>query len=77
MHKKFNKSFKIKSMMNYLSLLILVLTIYFSKNASEPNFSFISETMNDSKDPKYSDLKEWLNKLIIELPNDLIKEETK
>ena len=64
-------------MMHYLSLFILFLNFYFSINNSESIFSFISESMNDDRDPKYSDLKEWLGKLIIDLPNDLIKEETK
>ena len=64
-------------MAHNIAIIILLLTIFFSVNNLEPNFPFISEEMNDDQNPKYSDLKEWLNKLIIELPNDLIKEETK
>ena len=64
-------------MAHNIAIIILFLTIFFSVNNLEPNFPFISEEMNDDQNPKYSDLKEWLNKLIIELPNDLIKEETK
>ena len=65
-------------MTQYLFLIILVLIIYFSgTNNLELNPSFISQRMNANENPKYSDLKEWLNKLVIDLPNDLIKEETK
>ena len=63
-------------MASYISIIILVLSISFSSNILESNFSFIYQGINDDKNPKYNDLKEWLNKLVINLPNDLIKEET-
>ena len=57
-----------------LSLIILTITYYLSTPKNISDFSFLANIINDEKS---GNLREWLSKLIIDLPNDLIKEETK
>ena len=56
-----------------LSLIILNITYYFSLQKNISDFSIISHIIQDEYN---SNLREWLSKLIIDLPNDLIKDET-
>ena len=56
-----------------LSLIILTITLYFSLQKNISDISIISKIIDDEST---SNLREWLSKLIIELPNDLIKDET-
>ena len=58
-----------------LSFIIFIITLFFSfQKRAKPTISIIPL---DLIDEKTSNLREWLNKLVINLPNDLIKEETK
>ena len=66
-------------MIHYLfSLILISLTFYFSKQI-EPNseISLNSTQLKAEENPNYSKLREWLGKLVIDLPNELIEEETK
>jgi len=59
----------------YIYLLIISLTLTFiSPKDFESNLPFIFYKLNDNTNS--SSLREWIGKLVIDLPNDLIKEET-
>ena len=59
----------------YIYLLIFSLTLNFiNAKGFESNLPFIFPKLNDNTNS--SSLREWLGKLVIDLPNDLIKEET-
>ena len=59
----------------YIYLLIVSLTLNFiNAKGFESNLPFIFPKLNDNTNS--SSLREWLGKLIIDLPNDLIKQET-
>ena len=59
----------------YIYLLIFSLTLNFiNTKGFESNLPFIFPKLNDNTNS--SSLREWLGKLVIDLPNDLIKEET-
>ena len=57
-----------------LSLIILTITFYLSLQKNISDISIISDIIDEENT---SNLREWLSKLIIDLPNDLIKDETK
>ena len=59
----------------YIYLLIVSLTLNFiNSKGFESNLAFIFPELNDNTNS--SSLREWLGKLVIDLPNDLIKKET-
>jgi len=60
----------------FFSLIILTLTYYSSnqKNIDSDLFNTPKNIKDDN--PNFNNLKEWLYKLIIEIPNDIIKVET-
>ena len=59
----------------YIYLLIVSLTLNFiNTNRIESNLPFIFPKFNDNTNS--SSLRDWLGKLVIDLPNDLIKKET-
>ena len=61
---------------SFLSILILVLTYYFSNQKNiESDIIFLSSKLKD-KNPNYSNLKEWLNQLVIDIPNELLENTT-
>ena len=53
--------------------LLIIVCCFSTENNLTLNISNISSLINDVD---YCNLKEWLNQLIIDIPNDLIKEET-
>ena len=62
--------------LNYLSLIVLTYICYFTKQI-EVDYDLLNALkMIMAKETEYSNLREWLKKLIIELPNDMIKNET-
>ena len=63
-------------MSSFLSFFILVLSYYFSTQKSiESDILFLSSQLGD-KNPNYGNLKEWLNHLVIEIPNELLDNTT-
>ena len=63
--------------LNYLSLIVLTYICYFTNQIELDSELKNTLKMLIAKETEYSNLREWLKKLIIELPNDLIKNETK
>ena len=65
-------------MTHSISLILISLTLYFSAQ-TELNtvISLNSNEIQIEGNPNYSNLREWLAQLIIDLPNELIEEETK
>ena len=65
-------------MTHFISLVLVSLTLYFSSQ-TELNtlISLNSNEIQIEDTPNYSKLREWLAQLIIDLPNELIEEETK
>lgn len=61
---------------HFLSLVIFVLTIYFSNQIITEEIPFIFEKMLKDDEPSHGNLREWLKKLIFDLPNDIIKNKT-
>ena len=64
-------------MTHLISLILISLTLYFSTQ-NELN-SVISLNLNETQvedDSNYSNLREWLGQLIIDIPNELIEKET-
>ena len=61
------------------SFFIIFVNFYCSaqKNIIEEAFKNVSNKINEELEPDYGNLKEWLHELVIDLPNELIKEETK
>ena len=60
----------------FFSLIILTLT-YYSSNQKKIDSDLFNTPKNIKDDnPNFNNLKEWLYKLIIEIPNDIIKVET-
>ena len=62
---------------NFLSLIVLTYICYFTNQIELDSELKNTLKMLIAKETEYSNLREWLKKLIIELPNDLIKNETK
>ena len=59
----------------YIYLLIISLTLKtISTKGFESNLPFIFPKLNDNTNS--SSLRDWLGKLVIDIPNELIKEET-
>ena len=63
--------------LNFLSLIILTYICYFTNQIEVDSNLLNTIKMLIDKETEYSNLREWLKKLIIELPNDMIKNETK
>ena len=60
----------------FLSLIILVLALCFSNSKSPESEKLINLIKEDYQNTNSSTLREWLYQLVIDLPNDLIKEKT-
>ena len=57
----------------FLSIIILMLTYYFSSQKNiESHTSFLFSKLAE-QNPDYSNLKEWLNQLVVDIPNELIE----
>ena len=57
----------------FLSIIILILTFYFSSQKNiESHISFLSSQLAE-QNPDYTNLKEWLNQLVVDIPNELIE----
>ena len=57
----------------FFSIIILILTFYFSSQKNiESHISFLSSQLAD-QNPDYTNLKEWLNQLVVDIPNELIE----
>ena len=63
-------------LIHFLSLVIFALTIYFSNQIITEEIPFIFEKMLKDDEPSHGNLREWLKKLIFDLPNDIIKNKT-
>jgi hypothetical protein len=62
---------------NCISLTVLICIWFFSnQKQTESILTDILKKFN-YKEPEYCKLREWLEKLVIDLPNDIIVEETK
>ena len=60
------------------ALFILIQSVYILKSFQNIQYSILNNLFKENKFPNKPDLylREWLNKLTIDLPNDLIKNET-
>jgi len=57
----------------FFSIIILILTFYFSSQKNiESHISFLSSQLAD-QNPDYTNLKEWLNQLVVDIPNELME----
>ena len=57
----------------FLSIIILILKFYFSSQKNiESHISFLSSQLAE-QNPDYTNLKEWLNQLVVDIPNELIE----
>ena len=66
----------------FLSFIILYLNFYLSiqrdkDSILEEALKKISNKIHEKLEPDYGNLREWLHELVIDLPNELIEEETK
>ena len=66
----------------FFSFIILCFNFYLSiqiekDSTLEEALKRITDKINEKLEPDYGNLREWLHKLVIDLPNELIKEETK
>ena len=63
--------------MNIIFFLIFLISDIISYVQSIQDFTFDNILFPSKRNPDDLNLREWLNKLVIDLPNDLIKNETK
>ena len=64
-------------MTHLISLILISLTLYFStQNELNSVISLNSNETQHEDNPNYSNLREWLGQLIIDIPNELIEKET-
>ena len=57
----------------FLSIIILILTFYFSSQKNiESHISFLYSQIAD-QNPDYTNLQEWLNQLVVDIPNELME----
>ena len=61
---------------SFLSNYILILIFYFSTQKYIESDIFLLSSQLGDKNPNYSNLKEWLNNLVINIPNELLENTT-